>query len=196
VVKMNGVLFVAAVTLALACGASTRTEDAPEAEESPREVAPLPALLERPFTAEQIRDEWVQGFRLKVRRWTPEVEIFEEWRVLEADADGVAIASVTMDAAGAVMEEAPAQRSTWVQLRDHASFPADRATREAATRETPFGELGGWLYTINDAASGVVTEFFFAEAFPGAPVFVHVIREGEIVEIFEQVERQGLSDVD
>jgi hypothetical protein len=42
---------------------------------------------------------------------------------------------------------------------------------------------------MSDPSGGAVTEFFFAEALPGAPVFVHVFSDGEVVEIFEQVER-------
>lgn len=55
--------------------------------------------------------------------------------------------------------------------------------------ETPLGELEGWLYTVSDPTTGTVTEFFFADGLPGAPVFVHVLKDGEIVEIFEQIER-------
>jgi hypothetical protein len=35
----------------------------------------------------------------------------------------------------------------------------------------------------------VVTEFFFADDLPGAPVTVHVLKDDAVVEIFEQVER-------
>jgi hypothetical protein len=189
VTRMTVITFVMAAMLAVACGVGSEPEAAAVAEGTPKEVDPLPALLDRPFTADQIRDEWIEGFEIRVRRWTPTAEAFEVWTVVGADSDGVEIESKTMDEAGVTVGEAHVQTSTWVQLRDHESFPVDRATRESVSRETPLGELQGWLYTVSDPSGGSVTEFFFAEILPGAPVFVHVRSDGEIVEIFEQVER-------
>jgi len=177
------------VVFAVACGAGSEPDAVVAAEDTAKEVDPLPALLDRPFTADQIRDEWNEGFELRIRRWTPTAEIFEVWTVVSADADGVDIESKAVDATGAPIGEARVQTSTWAQLRDHASFPVDRATRDSVGRETPLGELQGWLYTVSDPSGGSVTEFFFAKTLPGAPVFVHVLSDGEVVEIFEQVER-------
>ena len=172
----------------IACGTG------PEASVEPTEVveptAPAPEILERPFTAEQIRDEWVEGLEIKIRRWTPEAEIFEMWTVVAADAEGVDIESVVYGTDGVPREEPSVQRSGWVELRDHATFPAGAATRESTVRQTPLGELAGWLYTVPGPTAGSVNEFFFAESLPGAPVFVHVLQNGERVEIFEQVERK------
>lgn len=187
--KTTATVLVMGAIFALACGVGSEPEAAVETEGAPKEVDPLPVLLDRPFTAEQIRDEWIVGFKLRVRRWTPTAEIFETWTVVGADPDGVEIESKAMGEDGEALGESTIQRSTWVELRDHASFPADRGTRESLRRETPLGELQGWLYTVGDPGGEVMTEFFFADALPGAPVFVHVFKSGEVVEIFEQVER-------
>ena len=187
--KTTAFLVVVGSICMLACGADSGSEATQTAENAPEEAGPVSSLLDQPFTAKEIRDEWVEGFRLRVRRWTAEAELFEDWTVVSADTEGVDIESVTLDESGAVVGETLVQNSSWVQLRDHASFPADRAVREAVTRETALGELQGWLYTVNDPNGGTVTEFFFAETMPGAPIFVHVLRDGELVEIFEQVER-------
>jgi hypothetical protein len=40
--------------------------------------------------------------------------------------------------------------------------------------------LQGWFYTVGDSNG---------DTMPGAPVFVHVVNNGEVVEVFEQVER-------
>lgn len=186
--RATGMVVVFAM-LALACGPGSEPEAEVTAEGGAKDTDPLPAVLDPPFTADQIRDEWIEGFRLRVRRWTPTAELFEVWTVLRSDADGVDIESKAMDPSGALVGESRVQESTWVELRDHASFPADRAVRELVSRETPLGEFQGWLYTVSDPAGGAVTEFFFVETMPGAPVFVHVLSEGEVVEIFEQVER-------
>ena len=187
--KTTGTLLVLALGALLSCGTGAAPEPVEPTAGPSEEEAAAPAILERPFSAEQIRDEWIEGFTVTIRRWTPEAEVFERWVVIAADADGVDIESTVTDADGTLLSEPTVQHSSWVDLRDHASFPADRATREAVVRETPLGELHGWLYTVTDPASGVVTEFFFADDLPGAPVFVHVLRDGEVVEIFEQVER-------
>jgi len=178
-----------AVLCVVACGTGSEEVVTEATEETPVKPEPVITLLDRPFSAEQIRDEWVEGFHLKIRRWTPEAEAFEEWTVVSADTDGVDIESLSFDGEGGVVTEPSTQRSTWIQLRDHASFPADRATREAVTRDTTLGELSGWLYVVGDPSGEVVTELFFAEALPGAPVTVHVIKGGELAEIFEQIER-------
>ena len=187
--KSTPCIVLLAALCVVACGTGSEEVVTEATEAPPVKPEPVITLLERPFSAEQIRDEWVEGFRLKIRRWTPAAEAFEEWTVVGADADGVDIESFVFDGEGGVVTEPSTQRSSWVQLRDHASFPADRAKREAVTRDTFLGELSGWLYVVGDPSGEVVTEFFFAEDLPGAPVTVHVNKGGELVEIFEQIER-------
>ena len=60
----------------IACG--TGPDDPVEPTGAVEPAVPAPEILERPFTAEQIRDEWVEGLQIKIRRWTPEAEIFEQ----------------------------------------------------------------------------------------------------------------------
>jgi len=185
---------VSALTLGLICslgcggGESIPTEEA--VEPPAPEVESTPEHLERPFTAEQIRDEWVVGLEIAIRRWSPETEAFELWRVVRADAEGVDIESVAVDSDGVATGAPSVQHSGWVELRNHATFSSDTSSRELVRRPTPLGELEGWLYTVDDPSSGTRTEFFFATSLAGAPVWVHVLRDGEVVEIFEQVERR------
>jgi hypothetical protein len=184
-------LSLGAMIIAVLSGCSDATEvgSEPPAAEPVSVEGPAPAILPTPFTADQIRDEWIRGFELRIRRWTAEAEAFEHWKVIAADDEGVDIESVSLTADGTPTGDPRVQHSSWTQLRDHASFPADRSKREETTRTTPLGELEGWLYTVEDPGTGVVSEFFFAHGLAGAPVFVHVIHDGEIVEIFEQIER-------
>lgn len=190
--KTTTMLVMAAMTVAgLGCSGADNPATPPAATPAP--VAPAapaePAILERPFSAEQIRDEWTEGLQLRIHRWTPAAEAFERWTVVEVDEEGVGIESVIVSADGTPVSEPHLQRSTWVELRDHATFPADSARREPATRETPLGLLDGWLYTVQDPSSDLTNEFFFASSLPGAPIVVRVLRDGELVELFEQVER-------
>lgn len=193
---------IAVLTLALAgaaCGpargtdTSTAVAEPVGAEAAPPE--PLPDLdddrmLPTPFTAEQIRDEWVEGFRLTVRRWAPDGERLERWRVVAADAAGVEIENAVVGVDGAVVGEPVTQRSGWTELRDHASFPAAVATRSRATRSTALGELEGWVYAVAGPEAGMTRELFFADSLPGAPVQMTVRQDGEKVFTLEQLTRE------
>ncbi len=151
-----------------------------------------PSLLRRPFTADEIRRAWVPGLILEFSRKTPEGETLERWTVMASDEGGAYIEYATLDDEGNVVDEPRLERSEWVELRDHASFKADRSRREAATRETALGELDGWLYTVDDPDTGMFSEFFFARSLPGAPVHVRVTRGGELVMELNQLARRTL----
>jgi hypothetical protein len=146
-------------------------------------------MLPTPFTAEQIRTEWVEGFRLTVRRWAPDGERLERWRVVAADAEGVEIENAVVDADGAVVGDPVTRRSTWAELRDHASFPAAAATRSREARSTALGVLEGWRYTVTGPEAGMTSEFFFVDSLPGAPVQMTVWQAGEKVLVLEQLDR-------
>jgi hypothetical protein len=192
---------VAALSLALAavaCGpgpdpaASTtvpRSSAAQATPSAPSVMSDGDAMLPTPFTAEQIRDEWVEGFRLTMRRWALNGERLERWRVVTADADGVEIEIAVVDAEGVVAGEPTIGRSTWQELRDHASFPAAAATRSRVSRSTALGELEGWRYTVTGPEAGMTSELFFADSLPGAPVQMTTWQAGEKVLELEQLDR-------
>ncbi len=122
---------------------------------SPVELEPDdPSLLRRPFTADEIRDEWVEGFRLLIRRTTPAAVKVERWTVISADDEGAEIEYATLDENNNVSKSA-VQGTTWVELRDHASFPAATATREWVTRSTGLGTYDGWLYRVTGGDGAV-----------------------------------------
>jgi hypothetical protein len=169
-----------------ACDSPPATvSEAPNTEESPA----TPEILPQPFTAEQIRDEWIEGFQLLMHRRSNETAERERWTVVGWDKEGAEIEYISLDDEGQPTGEPRVEPSTWVELRDHASFPAANATREEATRETALGTLDGWLYTVNDPDQGTVTEFFFAQELPGAPVEFRIMADDEVVMEMLQVER-------
>jgi hypothetical protein len=195
-VRVSAVLTLA--LLAAACGPARGPDTSPAAaapiEAEATTAVPLldsevDGMLPTPFTAEQIRAEWVEGFRLIMRRWALTGERLERWRVVAADAEGVAIEHATVDAVGAVVGEPATRRSTWAELRDHASFSTAVATRSRVTRSTALGKLAGWLYSVAGPEGGMTTEMFFADSLPGAPVHMTVWQEGEKVLELEQLER-------
>jgi hypothetical protein len=142
-----------------------------------------PTILVRPFSAEEIRDDWVPGFRLMMRRSFPEQTVIERWTVVNADDEGVEIEYATISDDGSVMGEPTTKRSTWIELRDHASFPADHASREWISRSTALGDFEGWLYRVADSEAATIREFFFVPELPGAPVQMRIL-EGETT-VFE-----------
>jgi hypothetical protein len=148
-----------------------------------------PEILERPFTADQIRDEMVVGSEITVRTRTRGREEFSRWRVVAADDEGVDIEYTPVDADGNQVGDSAVQHSGWIELRDHASFPADRSTRKRAVMETALGELDGWLYTITDEEVAAVSEFFFATEYPGAPVYMRALRKHKVTMEMEQLSR-------
>jgi hypothetical protein len=151
--------------------------------------SPTPKILPHPFTAEEIRQEWVPGLVIFMRRTSPDGVFSERWTVLDADEEGVNIEYVDTDGSFDPTGEPSTNRSTWIELRGHASFPEAHSTREWVSRSTALGELDGWLYQVADPAAVTVEEFFFAQSVPGAPVQMKISEGGTTIFQLEQVMR-------
>jgi hypothetical protein len=162
-------------------------EEQAATEESP---ATDSTVVEPPFSADQIRAEWVRGLVVDVERKTPAGAGRERWTVRSATADGCEIEYATLDANGNVTGRPRVEKNTWVELQDHAAFPADSTQSSEIVRGTPLGILDGWLFTVSDEAAGTVTEYFFARAYPGAPVHMITLRGGNVVLELTQLERR------
>jgi len=168
--------------------------------EGPQPVAPAssqatveldasdPTILKRPFTAEEIRAEMIEGFSVVVRRSTPDETSFERWTVVAADDEGVEIEYATVAENNALVDEPSTTRSSWIELRDHATFAADASTRVWTSRSTALGNLEGWLYRV-EQDDGTVHEFFFVPKMPGAPIQMRILEGQTTVLEFEQLER-------
>ena len=181
----------------LGCGGGEGPADSPgtgNAIDAAATTAPAPdlepgdpSLVRRPFTADEIRDEWVEGFRLLIRRTTPAAVNIERWTVISADDEGAEIEYATLDEDNNVADSG-VRGTTWVELRDHASFPAVTATREWVTRSTGLGTYDGWLYRVA-GDGGAVEEYFFVPSLPGAPVQMKIVNGNQIVFELEQMAR-------
>jgi len=177
----------ALLLLALGCGGG---ESPVEHAEAVVDLSPDdPSILMRPFSDEEIRDEWIPGFRLLMRRTSPEGTQIERWTVVSADDEGVEIEYATLLDDGSVEGEPKIARSGWVELRDHASFPAAHSTREWVSRKTALGNFEGWLYRVADPDAAVVNEFFFVPELPGAPVHMRTLEGDATVFELEQTAR-------
>ena len=147
------------------------------------------SILMRPFSADEIRDEWIPGFQILMRRTYPERIQIERWTVVSADDEGVEIEYATIADDGSVEGDPSIARSGWVELRDHASFPAAHSTRDWVSRETALGDFEGWLYRVAEPGAAVVNEFFFVPGLPGAPVQMRILEGDETVFELEQTAR-------
>lgn len=145
--------------------------------------------LPTPFSAEEIRDVWVEGFEVTTRTRSAEGEVYSRTRVIAWSEDGFGMVEIQVDEQGRPQERNVSQYTgTWDELRSHALFPVSIASRERAERETPLGHLEGWLYRVRGGEG--TTEFFFADDFPGPPVVYR--RQGEGLDGFvaEQILRE------
>lgn len=146
--------------------------------ESP--VAGTPAaILPTPCSAEQIREAWQAGLRVEMRS-TAGVVSSQRMTVLAATPETGTIRSEALDAHGVLT--APAEESTvkWSELRDHALFPADKATRGRAECRSRLGVMQGWRYSIPQA-NGDTLAMCFADATPGPPVEIELKRGEQVV---------------
>jgi hypothetical protein len=121
-----------------------------------------------PYTAEEIRDEWVQGFWLDTRVETPEGVKTHRTEVIKWSTEGAVLRERPTEVGEETPEESTPINVTWEQLRSHALFDKATTERRRETRQTPLGTLEGWLF-IRTTSEGTA-ELFFAEGLPGPPV--------------------------
>ena len=137
-------------------------------------------FLPTPFTADQIGEAWKEGYEMTMRVWTPDREVVSRTRVESWSRDAIETSEQEVDDSGVAVGEKTLSSSTWESLRDHARFPAANTTRIRTERETALGSLEGWLYTVN-GSDGSISEFFFADRYPGPPVSFSKTTDGTLV---------------
>ena len=100
-------------------------------------------------------------------------------RFLEADAHGALQEQQRFTPDGAPLDEASADRVTWIGFQSHASFPEEQTTIGEERIELPAGAFECWRYTVRDGAS--VSDFWFAKELPGMPVRMEQRDAGALV---------------
>jgi hypothetical protein len=164
-----------------------------------RRVPATPAVaeeetLEVPFTAEQIRAEWRPGLTLVLHFAYPDREEWQRWVVVEADEEKAQIDYLPLDSQGQAIGAPERAPSRWTELRDHARFAANESRRERARRATALGELEGWLYRVHDPEAETMTDYFFADELPGAPVWFQSRMGERVILTVNQIARQHLGE--
>lgn len=169
------------LALAAACGAAGSGSTA--------DLAPPP------FTAEEIRAANPEGTQLLFRvdaLGSP--AMLRRMTFVATDAQGATIESSRSALHGEPMGGLDAQHSSWVELRDHAAFPAARTTRREATCRVQAGEYACWEYVVEQGVGEdglpLVSRFWFAHSKPGPPVLMESLRGGVRVLRMELVEER------
>ena len=149
--------------------------------------------LPRPYTAEQIRAAHPNGTLLRLRLVQPGREMVQLMRFDNADDEGVDVVSWVETPAGQAVGARSTQRSSWVELRDHAAFAAAKTRRRRSRCDVPAGAFDCWLYTVaSESDDEPVSHFHFADGQPGPPVLVVMERDGAEVMRAELLEyRRG-----
>ncbi len=136
------------------------------------------ATLPTPYTADQIRASCAPGTSMVTHTTQGGHTTGSRTTFSTGDVEGTTFRVEALDADGAAVGEAGEHEATWVQLRDHASFPTS-ATWADASVTVPAGTFSTRRYTVPTSTGTAV--FWFAPAYPGPPVKVQLSREGAVV---------------
>jgi hypothetical protein len=136
--------------------------------------------LPTPFTADEIRAACPAGrsLRLRVER-AGEPTIIRVSQYVANDLEGTVQESWAEAPDGRRLEPPERERSTWLELQAHASFPADTTERDDETIEIPAGRFACLRYTRKDPDG--VWRFWFALDLPGQPVRYEHEVDGAVV---------------
>ena len=139
-----------------------------------------PDHLPTPFTAAEIRAGCPPGRTLRFRiERAGEEPMIRVSRYAEVDGEGAVQESWAEDLDGGGLSEPERERSTWLELQEHASFPRAITERGEEELSIPSGRFACLRYTRTD--SDAVWRFWFARELPGQPVRYEREVSGQIV---------------
>jgi len=161
------------------------TPEAPEADPHQLPADDLPT----PFTAAEIRDGCPPGrtlrFRIEQAGQDPVVRVS---RYVAPDTDGAVQESWTEDLEGRRVSDPERERSTWLELQEHASFLRATTVRTEEDLEIPAGRFACLRYTRTDPDA--IWRFWFALELPGQPVRYERAASGQILFSATLIENQ------
>lgn len=138
-----------------------------------------PDHLPTPFTAEEIRAACGVGrtlrFRVEVAGEEPVVQVT---RYVENDPEGGVQESWRETLDGRRVSDPERERSTWLELQEHASFSSDVSERAEETIDIRAGRFVCLRYTRRSESG--VWRFWFARDLPGQPVRYEMEMAGRV----------------
>ncbi|GAA4139908.1 hypothetical protein [Leifsonia shinshuensis] len=146
-----------------------------------------PGLAPTPFTAAEIRRGCPAG-RVSVVRHP---EGLTAIRFAEDDEEGAWIEDTPLDESGKPAGPVERERSTWLELQEHAAFPADATTIDRVKLEGPLGTRSCLRYTVRRGDAMLV--FWFAVDLPGMPIRLERTEDGITRVALEVVAVSGLA---
>ncbi|MBX2799320.1 MAG: nuclear transport factor 2 family protein [Myxococcales bacterium] len=141
------------------------------------------AWLPTPFTAAQIRQAMPVGLATRWRQIGEAGESQVTWKVVEADEEGMTQEHLTEGS-----DAAPRTSASWVQLRDHARFPAAHTEVVDEVVDTALGPLPCRRYTVT--RDDEVTTFWFSPSHPGPPLRYTSTKGDTVTLVHELVSRE------
>jgi hypothetical protein len=147
-------------------------------------TAPAAATAPTPYSAAEIREANPPGTRLVYR--IEETGQPAALRVIEfVGGDAVLTTTETsmLTEQGEPVGGVDRSEATWVELRDHAAFPAASTHRTRSSVTVPAGRFEVWQYAVETEEGGapVTTRFSFAVDRPGPPVLLEQELDGQVV---------------
>ncbi len=138
-----------------------------------------PDHLPTPFSAAEIRDACGPGRTLRFRIEQPGAEpVIRVTRYGEGDAAVAAQEAWLESSAGAPLGEHELSRPTWLELQEHASFPAATTVRVDEEIAVPAGTFSCLRYDRADEDG--TWRFWFARDLPGPPIRLEHEADGRV----------------
>ncbi|UOQ87649.1 hypothetical protein MUN74_10015 [Agromyces endophyticus] len=131
-----------------------------------------PGLLPTPFTADEIRAASGTGKTIRLVVDLPDGTSFERVnRFTDLDDEGATLSQWRLGVDGGVDGPVTSERVTWLELQEHAAFPAEHTTRETEVLDLAFGRVECLRYEVrHEPEHPGVARFWFALEHPGMPV--------------------------
>ncbi|MEN2741776.1 hypothetical protein ABCS02_28660 [Microbacterium sp. X-17] len=145
-----------------------------------------PGLAPTPFTAAEIRAGCPEGRVSVVRHPDRLVAI----RFAEGDDEGAWIEDTPLDEEGRPAGEVERERSTWLELQEHAAFPAEHTTIDRVELLGPLAQRRCLRYRVRRGDATLV--FWFAVDLPGMPIRVDRCEGGVTLTTLEVVAVSGV----
>jgi len=182
---MKPIAWCAPCLISLLLGACASNEEQPGRTSG--ELAPFP------YTPDEIRRANPPKTVLVHRMESAEGTFLQTMSFLRpADEQRTTIQIKRMNENGRTLSQPEESTATWLELRNHASFPAALTVRTQDQVETPAGKFDCWLYTVQSQGTPVpvTARFWFAFDQPGPPVLYETEQEGRLVSRMVLLERR------
>ena len=125
--------------------------------------------LATPFTAQEIRESSPLGLTMRSRVERPgAAALVRVTRYAEVDAEGAVRESWTETLDAQRLSEPERERTTWIELQQHAAFPSATTVCESDDLDLAIGRVECVRYTRTEPDA--TWRFWFARSLPGQPV--------------------------